>query len=306
MGAAEAKNYQIVVPAGVQGRLDLWLSSFLKLSRSQIKRLIDRGLITVNGVTVKAGYSLQPGDEIFAAVPKRPKPSLEPENIMLDIVYEDEDLAVVNKPKGLVVHPSAGNWQGTLVNALLFHFPRLAKGSGKYRPGIVHRLDKDTSGLMLVAKNDASYNHLLLQFKKRLVRRHYLALVQGVLRQAEGFIDKPIGRHPKNRKKMAVLEGGRRAYTSYTVLERFHRHSLLLCRLKTGRTHQIRVHLAGIHHPLVGDVLYGFRSNNLGAKSQVLHAFYLGFTHPSGRFMEFESEPPLEFKEILRKARLIN
>ncbi|HHY15329.1 MAG TPA: RluA family pseudouridine synthase [Firmicutes bacterium] len=276
------------------------------LTRSQVKRLIDQGQVLVNGKRCKAGYRLQAGDEIEAARPQRDCPSLEPEAIPLQIIYQDEELAIINKPKGLVVHPGPGNWDGTLVNALLFHLDRLAAGSGAYRPGIVHRLDKETSGLMVVAKTDKTYSYLSRQLKQRQVQRHYVTLVQGVVTRPEGAIKRPIGRHPVNRKKMAVIENGRQAQTLFRVIKLFERHTLLSCRLVTGRTHQIRVHLASIHHPVVGDPLYGFRSNNLGATSQVLFANYLAFRHPRGEIVEFAAEPDAEFQKFVRKAERIN
>ncbi len=287
-------------------RLDIWLTGRLDLSRSQIKRLIDRSLVSVNGEHTKAGYLLQQGDQIAVDVPVMQKSSPRPELIPLDIVYEDSDLAVINKPKGLVVHPGAGNLEGTLVNALLAQVDALAEGSGDDRPGIVHRLDKDTSGLLMVAKTNDAYAYLTEQLQARLVERHYLALVQGVMSVMEGFIAEPIGRHPKNRKKMAVVETGREAKTFFAVEERFAKHSLVKCRLVTGRTHQVRVHFASIHHPLVGDGVYGFKHNNLGAKSQVLHAAYLAFRHPDGKRLEFQSMPDATFLHIVEKARQIN
>lgn len=275
MTPRQHERHQFKVDAECGLRLDLWLGERLTLSRSQIKRLIDQNLVVVNELPQKAGYKVQQGDEIEVAVPQAQVPSLEPEPIPLDIVYEDEDLAVINKPKGLVVHPGAGNLDGTLVNALLYHLDELADGSDEERPGIVHRLDKDTSGLMVIAKTNGCYLYLTDQLKDRSVKRHYLALVQGRMSESEGVIEKPIGRHPKDRQKMAVLETGREAKTIYTVQEHFCDHTLVRCQLVTGRTHQIRVHLASIHHPIVGDPLYGLKRNNLGAQSQMLHAFYL-------------------------------
>lgn len=300
------ERYEFSVPDGINERLDLWLGRKIQKTRSQLKRLIDRGYVLVNGAPTKAGLRIQAGDRISVVVPKIPQPTLKPEPIPLEIVYEDEWLAVVNKPQGLVVHPGPGNWEGTLVNALLFRFDKLAARGGKQRPGIVHRLDKGTSGLMVIAKTNESHLYLTSLMKKRLVDRHYLAVVQGVPSLDEGVISKPIGRHPKIRKKMAVVDGGRKAETIYQVMERFRRHSLVLCRLVTGRTHQIRVHLASIHHPVVGDPVYGFRTNNLGAASQALHASYLAFRDPRGKFLEFRSDPPPEFLAVLEKARMIN
>ncbi|MDI9421448.1 MAG: RluA family pseudouridine synthase [Bacillota bacterium] len=296
---------QFTVTEEPGSRLDLWLSERLDLTRSQLKRLIDGHRIKVNGEAVKAGYQVKQGDQITVQFPEIRNPSLSPEPIPLEIVYEDEALVVINKPKGLVVHVGAGHFRGTLVNALLAQVDQLAEGAGKYRPGIVHRLDKDTSGLMLVAKTNESYAYLTKQLQDRLVKRVYVALVQGVLADSEGTIDRPMGRHPKDRKKMAVVPTGRQAQTHFSVQERFRRHSLLKCSLVTGRTHQIRVHLASIHHPIVGDPLYGRKRDNLGAETQMLHAYYLGLRHPSGRFLEFEARPDQEFLQIVEKARKI-
>lgn len=302
MTAKWAEQHQFTVAEG-GARLDLYLSERLELTRSQVKRLVDQELVQVNGEPVKAGYKLKPEDRISVFLPESSELSLEPEPIPLEIVYEDEELAVINKPRGLVVHPGAGNPDGTLVNALLFHLDELSEVGDPERPGIVHRLDKDTSGLLVVAKTDSCHTYLTQQIKERLVARHYLALVQGVLRDDRGTIEAPIGRHPKDRKKMAVVEDGRPAVTHFEVLERFARHSLVRCRLVTGRTHQIRVHLAHVHHPLVGDPLYGYRTNNLGAEGQMLHAAYLAFTHPQGQFLEFSAEPDAKFWGIVEKAR---
>ncbi len=298
-----ARVYRLVVEEGARERLDVWVAQQIDLSRSQVKQLIDEGFVVVNGEGVKAGYRLRAGDEVQVTVPPPQEIAVKPENIPLEIIYQDSHLAIVNKPKGLVVHPAAGNWEGTLVNALLYHLDDLAGIGGELRPGIVHRLDKDTSGLMIVAKHDEAHRYLASQLKQRRIRRHYLALVHGQVKQEQGTIDAPIGRHPKDRKRMAVVEGGRAAVTHFTVLERFPRHTLLECRLETGRTHQIRVHLSAIHHPIVGDPVYGRRGDQLGAASQMLHAYYLGFHHLDGKWMEFTKEPPKEFQAAVEKAR---
>jgi len=305
MTARPAKNLNFIVEQGANQRLDLWLSERVDLSRSQLKKLIDEGNILINGVTTKSGHRIQVGDEITVTIPQKQTPSLQPESIPLEIIYEDDWLAVINKPKGLVVHPGAGNWEGTLVNALLFHMESLS-GGDELRPGIVHRLDKDTSGLMMIAKTEASYTFLTQQLRERAVKREYFALVHGVLAEEEGIIDRPLGRHPKDRKRMTIVETGREAQTRYQVLERFKKHSLVSCHLVTGRTHQIRVHLASLHHPIVGDPVYGFKTNNLGACSQVLQAVYLGFQHPQGEYLEFRLEPDPWFHKIIQKARFLN
>lgn len=306
MTPKHAETHVFSVSDGGGTRLDLFLSEQLAITRSQVKRLVDSELVRVNGEAVKAGYKLRAGDEIEVTIRPEPEMNLEPEPIPLQILYEDEDLAVINKPKGLVVHPGAGNWTGTLVHALLYHLDDLSEEGGSDRPGIVHRLDKDTSGLMVVAKNNSTHAHLSELLKERLMEKHYLALVHGAMRDDEGVIDKPIGRHPKDRKKMAVVEWGREAQTIYRVEERFSKYTLVRLRLITGRTHQIRVHLASLHHPIVGDPLYGLKTGNLGADSQLLHACYLAFTHPNGQHLEFASSPGPEFWAIVEKARQID
>lgn len=305
MMAGRARDLFFMVDQGATQRLDLWLSERIDLSRSQLKRLIDQNSVLVNGEIVKAGYRLQAGDRVDVRLPEQQEVVLIPEPIPLEIIYEDEYLAIINKPKNLVVHPAAGNWDGTLVNALLFHLDSLA-GGPETRPGIVHRLDKDSSGLMMISKTEESYKYLVKELKERRVERKYLTLVHGVLSGDSGVVDRPLGRHPKERKKMAVVESGRQAQTHYEVIERFSKHSLVSCSLVTGRTHQIRVHLASIHHPLVGDQVYGFKTNNLGAKSQVLQSVSLGFQHPHGDYLKFEIEPDPWFQKIVEKARLLN
>ncbi|MGB4140698.1 MAG: RluA family pseudouridine synthase [Limnochordia bacterium] len=288
--------------AGV--RLDLYLAERIGRTRSQVKRLIDTGLVTVNGEAVKAGYALRMSDRVLAVIPPPDPIELEPEHIELEIVYEDEDVAVINKPAGLVVHPGAGNTRSTLVNALLYHCPDLSGIGGKLRPGIVHRLDKDTSGLLVIAKNDWAHQQLSAQIKARAVKRHYLALVHGRVKDASGVIDKPIGRHPHDRKKMAVRDQGRQAVTEYSVKEYCgDRYTLVECRLHTGRTHQIRVHLAAVNHPVVGDPVYGRKHGNLGSKRQLLHACYLAFNHPRRGWMDFHIDLPADFQEALARAR---
>lgn len=306
MTGSTSETHRFIALDNLDKRLDTWLTDPLDSSRSQVKRLIERNLVTVNGEPVKAGYLVQQGDEITVDIPEIEPLTLRPEPIPLDIVYEDSALAIINKQKGLVVHPGAGNQRGTLVHALLAQIDELADGSAEDRPGIVHRLDKDTSGLMMIAKTNEAYSYLTKQLQAHLVERHYLALVQGTLAETEGSISEPIGRHPKDRKRMAVVQRGRDAHTLYQIEERFSKHSLVKCRLVTGRTHQIRVHFASIHHPLVGDGVYGFKHNNLGATSQVLHASYLAFRHPNGRQLEFHSSPDETFQKMVEKARQIH
>jgi len=294
-------------------RVDLALvRQGISLSRTQIQRLIKEGLIRVNQSLVKPHYKLRPGDQIEVSIPPPPEPRTEPEPIPLDIIYEDESVIVLNKPWGLVVHPGAGNRTGTLVNALLWHCPALVNMGNKERPGIVHRLDKDTSGIMVVAKDDHSYLHLARQWQRRSIRREYTALVKGELATDKGEIDMPIGRHPIQRKKMHPDRArGKPAVTQYRVMERFPGFTLLNVTLKTGRTHQIRVHMAYIRHPVVGDGVYGRRSSLSsypqvlqealkGLKGQALHASLLGFVHPrTEQYLEFRAPLPEEFRHLL-------
>lgn len=299
-------RWEFVVSNGGE-RLDNFLrGELVDFSRSFIQRLIQEGQVEVNGKTVKASYRLREDDLIRVTLPPSEPLVLKPEPLPLDIYYEDDDLLVLNKPKGVVVHPAAGNLRGTLVNALLAHCATLSTVGGVERPGIVHRLDKDTSGLLVVAKNDYTHCSLSRQFQRRKVKREYLAVVQGHFRSSRGCIDAPIGRHPRNRKKMAVLpEGrGRQAITYFHILEEFKGYSLLCCRLETGRTHQIRVHLAHFGHPIVGDAIYGPKSNEWNFQGQALHATVLGFKHPrSKEYMEFESPAPEDMVELLDLMR---
>ena len=282
-------------------RLDRFISEKCpELSRTYAKKLIEDGHITVNGKTAKASLTLNTGDSLSIRIPP-PEPShLVAENIPLNIVYEDKDLLVVDKPAGLTVHPAPGNPKHTLVNAILAHFPGLPDGGDSLRPGIVHRLDKDTSGLMLVAKNMQALNNLANQFKTRSVTKTYLVLVKGHLSPQKGFIEAPVGRDPHNRKRMAVVEKGRDARTEYRVIKYAGDCSLLEVRLETGRTHQIRVHLSAIGYPVVGDAAYGVKSPFVSR--QFVHANLLGFKLPSsGEYIEFKSELPPELEQALDK-----
>lgn len=287
-------------------RLDVFLSKRVELTRSRLENLIKEKCVCVNGrVEKKPSFSLKEGQWVELELPEIKAPTVEAEDIPLPVIYQDEDLAVVLKPSGMVVHPAAGNPSGTMVNALLHHLSGLSGIGGQMRPGIVHRIDKDTSGLLLVAKNDKSHVALSQQIKEHSVQRAYLAIVLGTIKQEEGDIEGPIGRHPNDRKKMAIVPGGREAHTHYRVLERLNGASLIEARLTTGRTHQIRVHMASIGHPVAGDPVYGPRKGNISTHSgQLLHAYKLGFRHPSdGRELCFEAPPEMEFMEILNKLR---
>lgn len=291
---------QLTIKDQQTGRIDKQLATVLNdVSRSQIKKWIEDGHVTVNGHAVKPKYQLQAGDQV-QVIPEQPQAiDLEPEKIPLDIVYEDDDVIVVNKPQGMVVHPSAGHPNHTLVNALLYHCP-LSHINGEYRPGIVHRIDKDTSGLLMVAKNDRAHRSLAAQLKAKTNQREYVALVHGVIKEDQGTIDAPLGRSPKDRKKQAVVADGRKAVTHFKVLKRYLHYTLVFCRLETGRTHQIRVHMKYIGHPLAGDPLYGPRKT-LKGNGQYLHARLLGFRHPvtGKKEMVFEAPLPDWFAQML-------
>ncbi len=285
-------------------RLDIYVSETEGVTRSAAQRLIEDGYVTVNGIVRAKNYKLLDGDEVETDFPEPVPDKALPENIPLNVLYEDSDLLVVDKPKGMVVHPAAGNHTGTLVNALLYHCDGALSGiNGVIRPGIVHRIDKDTSGLLVVAKNDASHNSLALQIKEHKADRIYRAVVVGNPKEDEGTIDKPIARHPTDRKKMAIVTDGREAVTHYKVIARYKGFAYCEMRLETGRTHQIRVHMASIGHPLLGDTVYGgggtqfekrhpklFSGNGAG---QALLARTLGFNHPrTGEYMKFEAKIP--------------
>ena len=285
--------------AGV--RLDVWLSGALGFSRSRVKNLCDDGAVDVNGKTEKAGYVIRPRDTIQVRIPDVVVCSAAPEDIPIEIVYEDDQLAVVNKPQGLVTHPAPTTPSGTLVNALMYRLDSLSSINGVMRPGIVHRLDKDTSGLLVVAKTDLAHVSLAGQIAAKTARRTYRAIVDGNVTTDEGIIDAPIGRNSRDRKKMAVTEDGRRAITRYTVLARYGRYTYMEFDLETGRTHQIRVHCKYIQHPVIGDETYG-GSNEFGLKGQLLHAYRLSFDHPlTGERMEFEAPLPDYFAAVLAR-----
>ncbi|MBR0507485.1 MAG: RluA family pseudouridine synthase [Clostridia bacterium] len=282
-------------------RIDSFLAENTAFTRSKLQGLIKSGAVEKNGKTVKPNAEVKAGDVIRLSVsPENGASAPEPEDIPLDVVYEDEDLAVINKPKGIVVHPAPGNSSGTLVNALLYRFGTLSGTGGDARPGIVHRIDKMTSGLLVVAKNDAAHEALAKQFALHTAHREYLCLVHGNLKEDDGTIDAPIGRHRTDRKRMAVVDDGRRAVTHWHVLQRFGTATLLDVRLETGRTHQIRVHMAYIKHPIIGDEVYGSGVSNLGIAGQALHGYRLTFVHPrNGETMTFTAPLPDEFRTAL-------
>lgn len=296
-------NY-IVQSEDVSKRLDIYITEKQNITRSYVKNLIDDGKILVNGKKVKSGYSVKINDSIDVEIVEKVDEKIIPEDIPLNIVYEDEDIIIINKEKGMVVHPANGNYRGTVVNSLMnSHKDNLSTINGVIRPGIVHRIDKDTSGIIVVAKNDNAHKILSEQFKVHSIKRKYIALVKGIIKEDTLTIDKPIGRSVKDRKKMAVTDkNSRHAVTHISILRRFYTSNVTLveAELETGRTHQIRVHMAYLHHPLVGDEVYGKKDSKFKVEGQMLHAKYLGFIHPkSGKFVEFDSELPEYFKNIL-------
>ncbi len=288
-------------------RIDAWLSQKIeKLSRSYIQKLINQELVRVNGRNVKPNYRLKIGDTVEVTIPEPETLSVRPEKIDIDVLYEDNDIIVVNKPQGMVVHPAAGNYSGTLVNALMEYCEgRLSDINGVIRPGIVHRLDKDTSGVLVVAKNNTAHEKLSELFKNHDITRKYIALVEGVIREDSGTIDAPIGRHPVERKKMSVIaRRSRKAVTHFRVLERFKSATHVELTLETGRTHQIRVHMSHIGHPVIGDRVYGRKKQKYNVPGQALHARVLGFRHPTtGEYMEFSADPPDYFKNLLNDLK---
>ena len=288
-------------------RLDVFVAGAAEITRSRAGALIKDGCVTADGaVQTKAGYKLRAGSPVTVRIPEAAPSSVEAEDIDLDVVYQDDDVAVVFKPSGMVVHPAAGNESGTLVNALLKHLDNLSGIGGEIRPGIVHRIDKDTSGLLLIAKNDRAHVSLSEQIKAHSVHRAYKAIVIGGFREDDGFVDAPIGRHPTDRKKMAIVPDGREARTHWQVLERLKGATLIEARLTTGRTHQIRVHMASIGHPVLGDPVYGPKKSPYPVTGgQLLHAYRIGFVHPvTGEEMLFEAPPEPRFQHWLDKLRI--
>lgn len=287
-------------------RADKFISTHMEeISRSYAAALLEDGRVMLeNGEPVKKNYQVREGDVFTLSLPEAETLAAVPEDLPLDIVYEDRDLIVVNKPQGMVVHPAAGNYTGTLVNALLYHCGgELSAINGVIRPGIVHRIDKDTSGLLVAAKNNEAHLALAAQLKERKAVRKYEALVNGRLK-TDGTVDKPIARNPADRKKMAVVQGGREAVTHYRILELYDRYTFVECTLETGRTHQIRVHMASIGHSIVGDPVYGSKKDQFKLNGQLLHAKTIGFVHPrTGKYMEFSSELPGYFKDMLHKLK---
>ena len=296
-----------VKPEEAECRLDQFLArNVSEMTRSFIQRLITDGKVTVNGIIrTKSGFTLSAGSLIRMTLPPPIPSEVTPEAIPLDILYEDAHLAVINKSRGMVVHPAAGNWQGTLVNALLSHCQDLSGINGVIRPGIVHRLDKDTSGVMLVAKTDQAHVSLAEQIKSHTAGRIYVAVVHGIFVQDEGTIEGAIGRHPKDRKKMSVIrQGGKAAVTHYKILERLARHTVVSCRLETGRTHQIRVHMAYIGHPVVGDPKYGPPVTGISIKGQALHSSEIHFRHPvTGELLNFSATLPDDMQQLINQLR---
>lgn len=300
------QEFQVEIENGE--RIDKFLShEMIDFSRSYVQKLIKEGHVRVNGKIVKANYKLSYDEMIQVEIPELTEPDIVPENIPLDILYEDEDILIVNKPKGMVVHPAAGHYSGTLVNALMYHCgDRLSGINGVMRPGIVHRIDMDTTGSLLVCKNDMAHQSIAEQLKVHSIKRIYHAIVHGNIKEDSGTINAPIGRHPVERKKMSInYQNGREAITHYRVLERFGNYTYIACQLETGRTHQIRVHMSSIHHPLVGDMVYGpMKGAFSDLQGQTLHAKILGIQHPrTGEYLEVDAPLPEYFEKLLAKLR---
>lgn len=299
------ENIKLIITEKTIGRIDKVLSEeLIAYSRSQIQQWLKDSLVRVNNKVVKANYKVQPADEVIIQLPKPKMMVVSPENIPLDIVYEDQDVVVINKPQGMVVHPSAGHFKGTMVHALLYHIKDLSSINDVIRPGIVHRIDKDTSGLLIVAKNNQAHEALAKQLKDKTILRKYIALIHGEVPHEQGTIDAPIGRSKTNRKMQAIIKDGRSAVTHFKVLEKFTGYTLIELQLETGRTHQIRVHMKYIGHPVAGDPVYGPKKT-LKGEGQFLHAKVLGFTHPTTHErMVFEAPLPEIFQNTLTKLRI--
>ena len=307
-GREENREIITTQPAGEENsgvRVDVFLAKELNLTRAHVQKSIEEGLVLKGDKVLKANYKVKNGDVFQVTVPEPELLDVEPENIPLDIIYEDDDLVVVNKARGMVVHPAAGNYTGTLVNALLYHCKNLSGINGVIRPGIVHRLDKDTSGIMIVAKNDKAHLDLSAQIQTKEAKRTYLAVVRGNIKDDKGRIETQIARDTKDRKKMSVVySGGRQAITDYEVLERYGRYTVVRCHLLTGRTHQIRVHMEYLGHPLVGDPKYSPMKTCFAIKGQALHSETLEFRHPStGKVMKFSAPVPEDMEKILVRLR---
>ena len=304
MTDAEELIVLTVPPEKAGQRLDAFIAGETSFSRNAVQRLIDGGFVMLGGKIPQTKTKVRAGDEVLIDPPEPAPVDIVPQDIPLDIIYQDADIAVINKPKGMVVHPAAGNPDGTIVNAIMYHIKDLSGIGGEVRPGIVHRIDRMTSGLLVIAKNDAAHNFLAEELKTHAVSRVYYCLCEGNFREDSGTVNAPIGRSRTDRKKMAVVEDGRSAVTHFNVLERFGSMTFLRVELETGRTHQIRVHMSYIKHPIVGDEVYGHARNNLGITGQALHAGELRLTHPvTGERMIFTAPLPEEFKEALRRLR---
>ena len=305
-GISDEREILIITENEAGQRADVALAAMLELTRSNMQKLLDEGRAVKGTKVIKSNYKLKLGDEIVVTLPEPQPLDVQPENIPLDIIYEDEDVVVVNKARGMVVHPAAGNYSGTLVNALLYHCKNLSGLNGVIRPGIVHRLDKDTSGIMICAKNDAAHVSLSEQIQSKSAQRTYLAVVRGNLKTDSGVIETQIARDKDDRKKMAVVkEGGRNAVTEYEVVERFGKYTIVKCKLKTGRTHQIRVHMEYLGYPLVGDPKYSPMKTPFSINGQALHSLNLAFDHPrTGERMEFEAKLPEDLHKVVTRLRL--
>lgn len=301
----EVKEF-IVIEEEEGDRLDVYLSEQLgDMSRSYIQKIIKDKKVTVNNKIEKSKYLVKEEDKIIIEIPAPKLLEIVPQNIPIDIVYEDDDILIVNKPQNMVVHPAPGNYDNTLVNAILYHCKdNLSSINGVIRPGIVHRIDKDTSGILMIAKNNNAHNSLADQLKDHSITREYEFICHGVMKEDKITVDKPLGRNPKDRLKMAIVKDGKRAVTHFEVIERFENYTLVRATLETGRTHQIRVHAASLNHPLLGDPLYGPKTNKLKVVGQTLHAKKLGFIHPSkNEYVEFNSELPEYFQKIINRIK---